>query len=70
MSKTAKKTAAKTEAAPSKKAEDIVRIPVRIEVTGEYHTGTTTWTLAKGAKVTLPKENAERHAEAGRVTIL
>jgi Tfp pilus assembly protein PilO len=70
MSKTAKKTAAKTEAAPKTKAEDIVRIPVRVEVTGEYHTGSTSFTLAKGVKVLLPKDSAERHAEAGRVTIL
>lgn len=69
MSKTASKTAAKKEAAP-KTAPEIDRIIVRIEVPGEYHTGTTSFTFAKGVKVSLPKDNAERHAKDGKVTIL
>jgi hypothetical protein len=66
MTKT--KTAAKKKAAP--KTNEPERVKVRVLVSGEYDTGTTSWTLAKGSKVLLPKASAERHAEAGKVVIL
>lgn len=69
MSKTATKTAAKKAAKP-KQAGTVERVNVRILKTGEYHTGTTSFVLAAGAKVILPKASAERHAEKGSVAIL
>lgn len=69
MTKT--KTAAKTKAAPkTKQAAPVERVKVRIELSGEYDTGSTIWTLAAGKVVELPLKNAERHAKDGRVTIL
>lgn len=69
MTKT--KTAATKKAATKKEGPaQPERVTVRIEKTGEYDTGTTTWTFAQGKKTTLPLANAKRHAEAGNVTIL
>ena len=68
MSKTA--TAAKKKAAPKTDKAEPERVKVRILVSGEYDTGTTSFTLGKGAKVLLPKAVAERHAEQKNLVIL
>jgi len=69
MSKTATKTAAKKAAKP-KQAGTVERVNVRILKTGEYHTGTTSFVLAKGKRCLLPKTTAEAHAKKGNVAIL
>lgn len=70
MSKTVTKTAAKKTAAKPKQAGTVERVKVRILVTGEYDTGTTSFVLGAGAKVLLPKATAERHAKDGKVALL
>jgi len=68
MSKTT--TAAKKKAETKTEPPKAERVMCRIEVAGEYWTGTTSFRLAKGLKVPLPADNAERHAKDGKVTIL
>jgi len=68
MSKTA--TAAKKKAAPKTDKTEPERVYVRILVAGEYHTGTTTWHLGKGAKASLPKASAEAHEAKKNLVIL
>ena len=46
------------------------RIHVRILESGEYNTGSTSFTFGSGKKVSLPKTSAKTLAEAGRVLIL
>jgi hypothetical protein len=46
------------------------RVQVRILQSGEYSTGTTTFTFGAGKKVALLKSTARNLAEAGRVQII
>lgn len=68
MSKT--KTAAKTKVAKKIDKTEPERVKVRVLVAGEFDTGTSSFTLGKGAKVLLPKAVAERHAKEKNVVIL
>lgn len=64
------KTAAKTKVAKKTDKTEPERVKVRILVSGEYDTGTTSFHLGKGAKVLLPKTTAEIHEEKKNLVIL
>lgn len=64
------KTAAKTKVAKKTDKTEPERVNVRILVSGEYHTGTTSFTFAKGAKASLPKATAETHEAKKNLIIL
>ena len=63
-------TAAKTKVAKKTEKTEPERVKVRILVSGEYDTGTTSFTFAKGAKATLPKATAKAHEEKKNLVIL